>query len=323
MKNTKNKKAIVRTDGGICSQIIFGVLGKYLEDLGYEVKYDITWFIENGKDCDGRFARDYSMEKAFPSMELKIATNEEIKKLKRNTCSFSPYEYLHNLPDRVYISGYPKERITKFFKYKDYFRANFDPVDKDFIQDIVSEVSNTNSCAVHVRRGDLANYNAFYGAAPSVEWFLEAMDIVAKNDDYTFYFFSDEPNWVKENIIPHTKYKCKIIDKNDSSKGYLDLYIMSKCKAFIASQGSLGIYARFLSEYDNALLIMPYWKDYVFQSFSNVIVLNEKPLPEDNEDKITEGLNKKIIKYKKSLSVFMVICGILLIALLFILLNKG
>ncbi len=48
---SKNDDFIVlRTDGGICSQIAFHALGNYFIDKGYHVKYDLTWFHKNGKD---------------------------------------------------------------------------------------------------------------------------------------------------------------------------------------------------------------------------------------------------------------------------------
>ena len=39
---------IIRTDGGAGSQVCFCALGKFFEDKGYKVKYDMTWFREYG-----------------------------------------------------------------------------------------------------------------------------------------------------------------------------------------------------------------------------------------------------------------------------------
>lgn len=44
-----NKKlAIFRVDGGICSQIHMCAVGRKYQDLGYQVKYDISWFDGGG-----------------------------------------------------------------------------------------------------------------------------------------------------------------------------------------------------------------------------------------------------------------------------------
>ena len=79
----KDNKAIILTDGGICSQIAFYVLGKYLEDLGYEIKYDLTWFKKNGKDCNGVHARNYIMDVAFPELNIGIASDKEALKFEK------------------------------------------------------------------------------------------------------------------------------------------------------------------------------------------------------------------------------------------------
>lgn len=83
---------IIRSDGGICSQIDFVALGQYFADKGYEVKYDLSWFDECGKSTDGRFARNYDMPKAFPDLKLEIATTQEIALYKRK------YRYSGNAP---------------------------------------------------------------------------------------------------------------------------------------------------------------------------------------------------------------------------------
>jgi hypothetical protein len=60
---------------------------------------------------------------------------------------------------------------------------------------------------------------------------------------------------------------------NGSDKGYIDLYLMSKCDSFITSQGSLGKYARLLRS-DDALIIEPSSK-VMFENelLENVVIL--------------------------------------------------
>ncbi len=292
------KKAIILTDGGICSQIAFCVLGKYLEDKGYEVKYDLSWFKNFGKDVNGVFARDYAMDKAFPNLKFEIADEKDIKNIKH--IHIDGYKYLDKLYTKMYISGYPEERLQLIGKYKDYFTDNFNPIDKNEVQNILDEVQNSNSCAIHVRRGDLSQYAVGYGQTPQIDYFLKAMDIIeSQNKNTTFYFFSDELDWVQENIIPNIKYNYKLIDKNNSSKGYLDLYIMSRCKNVIATQGSFGNFAKILSPNKNMMLITPYYKDYLFNNFSNITILNCGNKNEDSQNIAIDNLKKKLNKYKK------------------------
>ncbi len=60
-----------------------------------------------------------------------------------------------------------------------------------------------------------------------------------------FYFFSDEPDWVRDELIPQlylTEGNCKIVDINGSDKGYMDLFLIARCKHQITSKGTLGKY---------------------------------------------------------------------------------
>lgn len=319
----KEKETIILTDGGICSQIAFCVLGKYLEDKGYSVKYDLSWFKENGKDCNGVFERNYVVDKAFPDLNIEIADDETCRKFKKKY-SFPcvPNEYLTKIKPKMYLFGYPKERCDYLGRYKDYFKKYFKPAELDSIKDIVDEVENTNSCAVHVRRGDLSRYIEGYGYPAEREYFLKAMEIIkALNEDVVFYFFSEEPDWIRENILPYTKEKCKIIDRNDSSKGHLDLYLVSRCKNIIGSQGSMGIFAKFLNPNENAALVLPYYRDFVFSNLSNVIVLNINPTNELTKQQGANNYRSKIQKYKRYFKITLIVAILFaLISITFIIL---
>ena len=59
--------------------------------------------------------------------------------------------------------------------------------------EILQKIKKDESCAVHVRRGDLSRYNPFYGNPPTADSFIKAMKyITSKKPNTVFYFFSDE-----------------------------------------------------------------------------------------------------------------------------------
>lgn len=272
-KDNQEKFVIIRTDGGICSQIAFCVLGFYMQDLGYKVKYDLSWFKDSGVDCLNRFVRNYDMEKAFPDLKFEIATSDEIKHcIKMNV-------FTDTIPlngKSGYLCGYAPER-DNILKYKDIFIHNFKPIDIDTCRDILTEIEETQSCAVHVRRGDLSVYNPAYGYPTPKEYYIKAINIIHKlHPQVKFFFFSEECDWIKEEIIPNidSEIKYKICDKNGADKGYLDLYLMSKSDHLIASSGSLAKTARILSNSKGITILDKYDKNIVEHS-ENVIVLND------------------------------------------------
>lgn len=268
---------VIKTDGGICSQILFAALGKYYEDNGFKVKYDISFFKDYGLDVYGKFCRNYDINKAFPNLKLELANDEEIKKAKLN---------------KNYIDYYSEKRYYSLIKYRDYFKKNFKP--EGINQNLLNDIKNRNACAIHVRRGDLANSTGgSYGYPPSVNYFIKSINLVkALCPEVKFYFFSDEPNWIEENIIPKLNdVSFEICKENGSDKGYLDLFLMSKCKYIISSIGSLGIFAKILSE--KSYLIMYKAIDYVCENIEDVIIINDLHNIPEEAKKISKVLQKK------------------------------
>lgn len=255
---------IIRTDGGASSQVDFCALGKYFEDKGYKVKYDMTWFKECGVNIPGG---KYIIDKAFPNLKIEFATDKEIKIYKDKY--YRQNQPLDECKPPIYIDGYPEERPFLSVKYKDFFSKEF-VFDTDDIRQrsILQEIMKCNSCGVHIRRGDLAKFNPAYGYPADKEYFLRVIDIVNKtNDNVCFYFFSNGMDWVKEHIIPHIKTtNYKIIEQNDDDKGYLDMYLLSRCKIIISSNSGFALMARLLSSSkDTQLWMCKHW-DFICEA---------------------------------------------------------
>ena len=65
--------------------------------------------------------------------------------------------------------------------------------------------------------------------------------------------------WVKEQIIPELSddVKFTFVDANDNDTGYIDLYLISKCKHTISSNSSFGYYGGLLNENLEKVVIIP------------------------------------------------------------------
>ena len=162
----------------------------------------------------------------------------------------------------------------------EFFKSHFAP--KEFENKdssayaLLETIKNSNSCGIHCRRGDLADFNPAYGYPATKEYFLKAINTInTLHKNVVFYFFSDEPHWVAENIAPHLQgIDYKICAENGSDKGYLDLYLLSWCKYIISSNGSLGVFGKFLSQQENAQLYMCKFRAEC-QSLSEIYVVND------------------------------------------------
>ena len=87
------------------------------------------------------------------------------------------------------------------------------------------------------------------------EYFINICKI-AELQDYTFYFFSEEPEWIKEKVVPYINVKYQIVENNPSYYEYKDLYLLSSCKYQVRSQGSFGLFAYMLNQHNDKKLII-------------------------------------------------------------------
>lgn len=262
----KTTLIISGNDGGICSQIFFYGRVRQLENRGYRVKWDTTWFRNMENLLTGSLARNFELNKAFPPVKNEIATEEEVRKCKEYTLTnFHPSGLKNMLKIRkpcTYITGYDGRGVRKKdWKYlRDNFKPELDDANRKWFK-MISE--DKNSCGVHVRRGDLSTreqaMKAGYPEAATVEYYVNAINfLLEKNKNMTFYFFSEEKDWIRDNIIPKLDKNINyhLVDANDSSGGYLDLYLLSNCSYLIGSHGSFGYFAYMLSS--SVRLYIPY-----------------------------------------------------------------
>ncbi len=240
---------ILRMDGGISSQIYFYMIGKYLsEKSGYPLYFDLIWFDKVGKDMDGKQVRNFDLLKFAPDLDFKIAQNNWKTHLYRLLYTHEQnwddhYRKWEALKPPLYLTGYYGPYNELYEDIAKVFMAQPEGLsiqDQKMASDIISR---PNTVGVHIRRGDLQNYLPAYGE-PAPEAYFKKAIIELKNKygrDLYFYFFSDDHDWVRsfvEERLPPGNYV--IADCNKSDKGYVDLWLLSKCKHFISSAGSFG-----------------------------------------------------------------------------------
>ncbi len=245
-----NKIFVVRMDGGICSQMHFFLIGELLARKGYQVKYDIRWFKSQGKDLTGKFARNFDLLKAFPYLQFSVATSMETFFYSRLAANNSIS--LSKIQPPLYLGGYydsNNEMYEKLFSLV--FKVDIAVLDKEN-KKVYEQISkNDNTVAIHVRRGDLASFNGAYGKPVGIDYFTHVLQrLYKKIGALNCYLFSDEPQWIKENLLDELPQvnAYTLIDFNGSDKGYMDMFLISACQYQISSKGSLGKFGGFLND---------------------------------------------------------------------------
>ena len=260
--------AIVMVDGGFCSQISKYVLGKFVETrLNIPVKYDLTWFEGNGMDCDNQNTRKFQLLDIFPKLDFEIATHTEVKTYKklftiRNDYPFEYQEKLFDQGKHIYVDGYyanwqyydkVKSKVESKF---DFSSVNLSERNKKFLSCIEN---NNSSVAIHVRRGDYVNCG---WSILEEDYYLRAIEEITKQVHPTkphLFFFSNGMDWVKSKILPRlsSEVKYTLVDENDNDTGYIDLFLISKCRHTVSSNSSFGYYGGLLNSNPDKIVIIP------------------------------------------------------------------
>lgn len=257
----KNPVSIVMINGGICSQMQQYLIGAYLSEKGQTVAYDLSFY--DTYKLNGVNTRNFDLLKLFPALDFNIASPLQVKLYRKlfeyhpNEKSGKGFEQIPKSP--VYVNGYYDVGKSMYNDFGTYFpidieNIGFDEGNKKFYEMILHD---DNSVGVHVRRGDMKVVGNYWKVLRPL-FYKQAMD----KFDFsctTFYFFSDERDWISDNILPlfQDEIKYVFVDCNESDRGYLDLVLLSVCRHQIASQGSFGKYAWLLNKYDEKCLVVP------------------------------------------------------------------
>ena len=242
----KRPTVVVALDGGICSQIFNYLKGARFAEAGYNVLYDTRWFEQSGKDLTGLFTRKYELQEMFPSLPIHYVSAEKTRRW------YSRF-FKHTQPDGL-VNIKDVKRTT-------YFGSHYAPDNESYIR-LFSKFFNEQTmcpvevpwsrregvihCGVHVRRGDLAIQRPEYGMVSNTYFENAIKKVQTLYPMVQFHFFSDEMDWVKENILPKVDINYDLVQGN---KAWQDLALLTHNDIIIASQGSFGRTAARLKEH--------------------------------------------------------------------------
>jgi hypothetical protein len=117
----------------------------------------------------------------------------------------------------------------------------------------IEEIRKRPSIAVHVRRGD---YATGHDRTLRPDYYKEALAVIeARVPGGHYYFFSDEPEWVKaQAFLPE---RCTVVDWNDESHPEEDLRMMSACRHHVIANSTLSWWAAWLASNPGQVVVAP------------------------------------------------------------------
>lgn len=128
----------------------------------------------------------------------------------------------------------------------------------DFIQNL-----DGRSVAVHIRRGDFKGMNAILPP----QWYQESIgEIRGKIRNPTFFLFSDDPQWVKENLKEIGLLPIDgivLVEGNVGGSNYIDMQLMAACRGMIISNSVFSYLAALLNRRPDKIIYNPTWREVV------------------------------------------------------------
>ena len=264
---------VVNIIGGLGNQMFQFVFYEKLKTLFPTVKIDISSFYgyKNYYNPNG-----YELEKVF-GLELPIASLREVKKLKADSWNKLRRirEKVFGYPDSIFYQPNSSTYINDFRDNVHYrgvwMNLKYFPEDYNLIQDklqfkiildktnghCLEEMKSRNSVSVHIRRGDYTS-NPQYGSICSEKYYRLAIERIEEEiEEPFFYFFSDDPEWVKTNYsLPN----MKVVDWNNRENSFIDMYLMSEAKHNIIANSTFSWWGAFLNKNPNKRVIGPnFW----------------------------------------------------------------
>lgn len=173
------------------------------------------------------------------------------------------YKEPHFHYDPAFTRVRPPLYMKGYWQSWKYFNSVADQVRSDFrftqafspaILEKAAMLENTESVAIHFRRGDYTQQEAVqYHGICGPEYYNKAVQQLPAGLQY--YIFTNDPAWVRENMP--AGISAEILSGSLSHTQYEDLFLMSRCRHQVIANSSYSWWAAWLNRYENKRVIAP------------------------------------------------------------------
>ncbi len=250
---------IVQILGGLGNQMFQYAFYRALKEKYPMTKVNIDSFVS--------YKRPFELKKVFPNVKLEYDVEKNFDKYKN---PLSPHElYLETCAscfdigalrkqDSSYIGYWQTEKYFKNVEAELRDELRFNIKDKDLFEMAKRIQEDKSSVSLHVRRGDYMETPELYCGICTIEYYEKSIQHISNSvSNPKFYVFSDDLEWVKENI--HIPDPVLYVSKNMffSYDNWYDMYLMSCCKHNIIANSSFSWWGAWLNNNPDKIVIAP------------------------------------------------------------------
>lgn len=243
----------------------------YLKSLGHDAFVD---FYRTAKLSH----ENVEWERIFPNADLPQASFWKIQwlgggsdvfcKIRRRYLPFAhnvlqmPTAFDAKLPienkgDQYVMGVFQNAKMADAVKAEAQKAFTFNPFEDGRNADLMREMQGCESVAIHVRKGKDYAARIWYQDTCPVKYYEDAVALLQeKYSNPKFYVFTDNPDWVKENL---KGFEYKLVEGNPPAGwgSHFDMQLMSYCKHNIISNSTYAWWAAFLNKNVNKLVVCP------------------------------------------------------------------
>jgi hypothetical protein len=201
------------------------------------------------------YAKDHDIVATFPGIEDPSYGGYNTNILKNvNSQDMGEAEYQYTEPTFGF-SEIPKKKSicinSSYLQSYKYFEHNRELILNTFKMSsserlyLITRYNPSLLVGVHIRRGDYLKVENFHTNLAKTSYYQEAM---AEFPGEEFLIFSDDPDWARK------KFPNSVVAREDD---YLELYLMSLCKAVIIANSTFSWWGAWLNKNPNKRVIAP------------------------------------------------------------------
>lgn len=270
---------IVNIAGGLGNQMFQYAFACYLkhqfpnEEVLLDTHHFAHYNLHNG----------YELNRVFPNLSIPIATKEQVKKMTRyiphyklsrlarkllpvmkteyvEHCNYSFDEKAGAQQGDCYYEGY-WQAMPYYISIREQLLQEFTfPTPCVYNVAKAKEIKNGRSVGIHIRRGDYLKLPDFQGVC-DIDYYQRAIEmLLTNNSNYTFYIFSNDIEWCRENIEPLlSDSSVSYVDFNQGANSCWDIYLMSQCENLIIANSSFSWWGAFLNQHAKCIIAPNKW----------------------------------------------------------------
>ncbi len=175
----------------------------------------------------------------------------------KNPFHFDP-EIL-NLPDGVYLEGYWQSEkyfsdIESIVRKELTVKTPLSGKDKE----LAKQMDSCDSVSIHIRRGDYVTnpHTSMVHGTSDLDYYNRCIRSIAESvKNPHFFVFSDDPEWVRDNLNP--PYPTTFVDHNGADRNHEDLRLMSQCKHNIIANSTFSWWGAWLNSNPEKVVLAP------------------------------------------------------------------